>query len=305
MTEHSRILVVDDDVQVCEMTKLVLRTGQFRDIVCVPSADEAFELLDIERDDPELPPRFDLVLLDIYMPGIDGIETCARIRNTRRYRDIPILIVSGATETQALNQVFMAGAHDFLTKPVKPLEFLARVRAALRFKRELDRRRTIEAKLMHINRSLQTDQEEEAPREISGAAGPRAFRFRLQEAAEAGSPCGMIGICFRSPELADSEIAMRLALLDAPINWTMSAYDKGTFMVLAPGAGSDVLNAFAEKIRTLAEQTSAMHEAETGRTCELALEIATAQSRGLELLALPSELKTILDRNFALRDEAA
>jgi hypothetical protein len=127
----------------------------------------------------------------------------------------------------------------------------------------------------------------------------------LQEEAEAGSPCGVIGMGFRCSELAHSEVAAHLAQLDAPLGWTLSAYDNGTFMVLAPGAADTALKDFAEVVRTLTEQAAAMHEAETGRTCEVALEIATARSRGLELLALPSELKTILDRNFATRDEAA
>jgi PleD family two-component response regulator len=88
------------------------------------------------------------MLLDIVMPEMDGIEACARIRNDQRYADLPILMVTSLDDMDSLSNAFVAGATDYITKPVNRIELVARVRAALRLKQELDRRLARERELL-------------------------------------------------------------------------------------------------------------------------------------------------------------
>ena len=92
--------------------------------------------------------RVDLILLDIVMPEIDGIEACARIRSDLRYADIPIIMVTSLGDMDSLANAFVAGANDYITKPVNRVELLARVRSALKLKAELERRQARERELL-------------------------------------------------------------------------------------------------------------------------------------------------------------
>lgn len=86
--------------------------------------------------------RADLILLDIMMPGIDGIELCARIRGLEGWQDVPIIMLTSRSDMASLSQAFLAGANDYVTKPFDRIELQARMRSCLRLKSELDRRRS-------------------------------------------------------------------------------------------------------------------------------------------------------------------
>ena len=117
---NGRILVVDDDPQIRRVMRVTL-TGQRYEVDDAKTGEEA---LDKVRED-----RFDLVLLDMNMPGIGGLETC---RLLREHSEIGIIMLtvrdSEADKVGALD----AGADDYVTKPFNPPELLARIRAALR-----------------------------------------------------------------------------------------------------------------------------------------------------------------------------
>jgi two-component system, OmpR family, KDP operon response regulator KdpE len=118
--ELARILVVDDDPQVRRAFRAIL-TSQGCTVIEARDGNEAIE--EIKAD------RLDLVLLDLNMPGIDGIETCRRIRECS---DVPIIVVTvrGAEEDKVA--ALDAGADDYLVKPFGTQELLARIRAAAR-----------------------------------------------------------------------------------------------------------------------------------------------------------------------------
>jgi len=90
----------------------------------------------------------DLVLLDVVMPDVDGIEACARIRRDPRHADVPIIMVTSLDDMESLSNAFLAGATDYITKPLNRVELLARVRSALKLKSELDRRLARERELL-------------------------------------------------------------------------------------------------------------------------------------------------------------
>jgi PleD family two-component response regulator len=142
-----RILIVDDIEDSRDLTEAALLSAGYSDIVMAASAWEALKVLDVGRT-VDTPPSVDIVLLDIIMPEMDGIEACARIRRDRRYADIPIIMVTSLDDMDSLSNAFVAGATDYVAKPINRIELAARVRSALKLKAELDRRQARERELL-------------------------------------------------------------------------------------------------------------------------------------------------------------
>jgi PleD family two-component response regulator len=143
-----RILIVDDSEDSRDLTEAALASAGYSDLCVAPSAWEAFKLMDIGCPCNEVGPQVDIVLLDVVMPEMDGIEACARMRNDARYADIPIIMVTSVDDLDSLANAFVAGASDYITKPVNRVELVARVRAALKLKIELERRQARERELL-------------------------------------------------------------------------------------------------------------------------------------------------------------
>src|SRR5690606_21802441 len=80
----------------------------------------------------------DLILMDLMMPEIDGLEACRRIQGEERYKDVPIIFVTAVGDSNKLAEALDAGASDYVMKPINKLELLARIRSALRLKYEKD-----------------------------------------------------------------------------------------------------------------------------------------------------------------------
>lgn len=116
-----KILVVDDEPAFLRMVDHVLTASGFR-VLKATSGQEALRLLFDNKPD--------LVLLDVAMPGMDGWQTCSRIRDVS---DVPIVILTGSqTDENAIVRGLDYGADDYLIKPVGNRELVARVRAILR-----------------------------------------------------------------------------------------------------------------------------------------------------------------------------
>jgi sigma-B regulation protein RsbU (phosphoserine phosphatase) len=145
-----RILIVDDSGDGRDVAEAMLLAAGYEDVSSVASAAEAYHFLAIGGQATLEPSPVDLVLLDILMPGIDGIEACARIRNESRHADVPIIMVTSLADTNSLANAFVAGATDYITKPLNRVELLARVRSALKLKSELDRRQARERELLQF-----------------------------------------------------------------------------------------------------------------------------------------------------------
>jgi two-component system response regulator MtrA len=115
------IMVVDDDQDLSEMLGIVLTSSGF-DVDLVSRGDEALEVF---RNNPP-----DLVLLDVMLPGIDGIEVCRLIRKESM---VPIVMLSAKGETQDIVRGLEAGADDYMQKPFRDkAELIARIRTRLR-----------------------------------------------------------------------------------------------------------------------------------------------------------------------------
>jgi PleD family two-component response regulator len=142
-----KILMVDDSEDARHLTEGALRSAGYGDVVTAGSAWEAIKFLDLGRTTSD-GPSVDIVLLDIVMPEMDGIEACARIRNDARYADTPIIMVTSLDDMDSLSNAFVAGATDYVTKPVNRVELVARIRSALKLKSELERRQSRERELL-------------------------------------------------------------------------------------------------------------------------------------------------------------
>ncbi|MBI1762407.1 MAG: response regulator transcription factor [Acidobacteria bacterium] len=120
MNEHKRILVVDDEPQITRVLRRSLQTHGYD----VRTAADGEAALDVLHDWPP-----DLVVTDLTMPGMDGIELC---RQLRLQTQLPIIVLSVKGEEQTKVKALDAGADDYVTKPFGMDELLARIRAALR-----------------------------------------------------------------------------------------------------------------------------------------------------------------------------
>ncbi|SDQ80281.1 MtrAB system response regulator MtrA [Microbacterium sp. cf332] len=116
----SRILVVDDDTALAEMIGIVLRTEGFDTVFCADGA----AAVDAWRTE-----KPDLILLDLMLPGIDGIEICTRVRAES---GIPIIMLTARTDTADVVRGLESGADDYIVKPFNPKELVARIRTRLR-----------------------------------------------------------------------------------------------------------------------------------------------------------------------------
>ena len=118
-----RILVVDDEPDILELIRYNLTRNNY-DMTGVASGEEAFASV---RTSPP-----DLVVLDLMLPGVDGLEVCRRLKNDGRTADIPVIILSAKGEEADVVTGLELGADDYLTKPFSPRVLLARIKAVLR-----------------------------------------------------------------------------------------------------------------------------------------------------------------------------
>jgi two-component system response regulator MtrA len=117
---NARILVVDDDTALAEMIGIVLHAEGFEPVFCADGslALEAFRAV-----------KPDLVLLDLMLPGLDGIEVCSLIRAES---GTPIIMLTARTDTTDVVKGLESGADDYMVKPFNPKELVARIRTRLR-----------------------------------------------------------------------------------------------------------------------------------------------------------------------------
>lgn len=129
----STVLIVDDNQQNLELLQAYLESLGCR---IISAADGLAALREVEGQKP------DLILLDVMMPKMSGFEVCKKLKADPATRSIPILMVTALNELGDIERGVESGTDDFLTKPVKKLELLTRVKSLLRvrhLKRELDK----------------------------------------------------------------------------------------------------------------------------------------------------------------------
>jgi len=154
------ILLVDDNQVNLFVIEKILKNAGYDSCVSLASAYELFDYLQLDVQD-STGNSVDLILLDIMMPEIDGIEACKRIKKNERFKDIQIIFVTALEDKNKLAEALDIGGVDYITKPINKIELLARIRVALRLKAELDWHTQQEKKIQyeldlatHVQRSL-------------------------------------------------------------------------------------------------------------------------------------------------------
>ncbi|HEX3775896.1 MAG TPA: response regulator [Polyangiaceae bacterium] len=134
-----RVLAIDDSPTYLHELLAILR-GEGYDVVPARSGEEGMEILALQS--------FDCILLDLIMPGIDGIETCRRIKASQILRDVPLIMLTSAEDREAMIEALSVGADDFISKSSELEVLRARVRAQLRRKQFEDEHRGIRERLL-------------------------------------------------------------------------------------------------------------------------------------------------------------
>ena len=128
MDKNDKILIVDDEPANLFLLELILEDNYT--IVKTNNGREALDL--IEKEVP------DLILLDIMMPGMDGLEVCKAIVSNELTKDIPIILVTAKIQDEDVEKGLNLGATDYIKKPISDVELKARVKSALRIKHRED-----------------------------------------------------------------------------------------------------------------------------------------------------------------------
>lgn len=131
-TSPFAVLVVDDNEQNRALARAILEEEGYQ-VLLAAAGEEGIQRYQ------EQPP--DCVLLDVRMPGMDGFETCKRLRELPGGAETPILFLTAQRDLDTFDAALRAGGDDFLTKPVRPTELVLRVQAALKLRRAYDSNR--------------------------------------------------------------------------------------------------------------------------------------------------------------------
>ena len=126
---QANILIVDDEPINLQLLEELLDINEFKNVTPVNSAIKAFRVLE---DNP-----IDLIILDLMMPEVDGLEAFKIIRNNPQYDHIPIIIATAVLDLAIMETAFEAGADDYVRKPiVNDVELVLRIQKALKLKME-------------------------------------------------------------------------------------------------------------------------------------------------------------------------
>jgi two-component system alkaline phosphatase synthesis response regulator PhoP len=192
---RKRVLVVDDDVKTVELVKLYLDRDGYK----VLTAYDGIEALRLARESHP-----DLVVLDLMLPGIDGLRVCRTLRNES---DVPIIMLTAKTTEQDRLTGLDLGADDYVTKPFSPKELAARVRVVLR--------------------RLPGETLQRGPAEVKH--GELTVDFRKYEAFLAGRPLNLtpvefklLGVLVREP----GRVFSREQLIEKALGYDFEGFDR-------------------------------------------------------------------------------
>ncbi|WP_396953745.1 PP2C family protein-serine/threonine phosphatase [Neobacillus mesonae] len=142
------IVIVDDNATNLMIIEKILKRAGYRKIVMLSSAKELYQYLRLNDAESEEVP-VDLILMDLMMPEIDGIEACRTVLSHEQFHDLPIIFVTAMGDSNKMAEAMDAGALDYVMKPINKVELLARIRSVLRLKHEKDLRKEREERIQY------------------------------------------------------------------------------------------------------------------------------------------------------------
>jgi phosphoserine phosphatase RsbU/P len=147
------ILIIDDFEEQRELLATTLQLAGYRSLVFADSAEAGLKHLGIGASESPAS-QVAIVLLDLHMPGMDGLEACRRIRAEEQFEHLPVIIVTAKTDPSDIRDAYNAGATDYIRKPVIPDELVARVSVAMSRKEDFDNRKEREKELTEEAKQL-------------------------------------------------------------------------------------------------------------------------------------------------------
>ncbi len=181
MTLAPRILVADDDQALTRTLSWILKENGY-EVVTVTDGEHLLERLRADA--------YDLLLLDIMMPGADGLQLLERVKEDPRIRDVPVLMISSMPPEEATVRALGLGAADFISKPFRVRELLARVKAHLRVGLELN-----QAKAEARNRTEMVD----ILQEVTASLKPEEIYHILVRRVARGLKISKCSLIFSTP----------------------------------------------------------------------------------------------------------
>lgn len=125
--EESVILIVDDLKQNLKLLNIILESAHYQTSLAL-SGKDALERLKVLNPD--------LILLDLMMPDINGLEVCRRIKSSPEYEDIPVIFLTASVEENHLIEAYSLGANDYVNKPFRKPELLGRIKTQLTLRKQ-------------------------------------------------------------------------------------------------------------------------------------------------------------------------
>ncbi|MCA1621196.1 MAG: diguanylate cyclase [Acidobacteria bacterium] len=276
------ILVADDEPVILALIKRRLEWEEYR----VVTAEDGGRAVEAARR--ALP---DLIILDVMMPVLDGLQACRLLKDDPATRDIPVIFLSALDDTDTKVSGLALGADDYVSKPFRVEELLARVRVAIRLKRERD---CLRQRAEELRRSAEAASEMSMTDALTGLLNryglQRALQRELSEARRYARPlsCLLLDIdFFKAVNDTYGHAAGDAALVQAARALTESVrgsdvvcrYGGEEFLVLAPETAAPGAAALAEKIR---QAFSTRLFGDGARTFPLTLSVGVAELRDSE-----------------------
>jgi len=250
--EHARVLIVDDHEDNIELLRARLDSWGFE----TESAGDGEEALKLIEQSPP-----DLILLDVMMPKIDGIEVAKRVKANRSLPFIPIIMQTALDATENKVEGLEAGADDYITKPIDFAELKARVNSMLRIKRLQDALEERERQLLEANERLRHMSQTDA---LTGLDNRRYLEERIDEMFEHARRLNEPFACvmcdldrFKSVndtyghQAGDAVLKQFSRILRNEVREIdrVGRYGGEEFMLLLPGTVLDAAVTFAERVR--------------------------------------------------------
>jgi diguanylate cyclase (GGDEF)-like protein len=147
------ILIVEGSSEVRNDVRSMLSAGGYPEVRAAATSGQAFRCLGLD-DQTSAAADIELILMDIDIPDKGGIDACAFIQGHDHLQGVPVILLASQVGPKEFERALEAGAVDVVSKPLRRFELLARVRAGLRLRREIERRRTIERQSFEVTRLL-------------------------------------------------------------------------------------------------------------------------------------------------------